>query len=297
MKEAVRLVHRRIVTGQGDAMRTILVPVENQASSEPILRTALLLGRMMDGYIEGFALGPDMPDVYGLEVPVVLPPVLDELSRRDMAAQARKRFEDFMHAQGIAERFGEPSGLSYGWHGDVLEGDTFLGNYGRAFDVIVVGRPSSDPDSPRMTTLEEALFDSGRAVLVAPPSAPKEIGRSIVIAWNGSTETARAVSLAMPILLKAAKVTVLTVRGGTVLGPAGEHIARTLRINGIPAQALDVDDEGRSVGEPILAYAEDLGADLLVKGAYTQSRLRQMIFGGPTRYLLEHSTLPVLMAH
>ncbi len=80
-------------------------------------------------------------------------------------------------------------------------------------------------------------------------------------------------------------------------GPTGEQIARTLRINGVPAQALDVEDEGRSAGEAIRVNAEDLGADLLVKGAYTQSRLRQMIFGGPTRYLLEHITLPMFMAH
>jgi nucleotide-binding universal stress UspA family protein len=257
----------------------------------------LLLGRMLDSYIEGFALGPEIPDIYGLEVPVVLPPMVDEPSRRTMAAEARKQFEAFMRTHEVPERFGEPSGLSFGWHGDVLEGDAFLGDYGRAFDVIVVGRPSREVNGPRMATLEEALFDSGRAILVAPPSAPSEIGRSILIAWNGSTETARAVSLAMPLLLKAQKVTVLTVEGGTVPGPAGEHIARTLRINGIPAQALDVEDEGRSVGEAILANAKDIGADLLVKGAYTQSRLRQMIFGGPTRYLLEHSDLPMLMAH
>lgn len=278
-------------------MRTILVPVEHQTSSEPILSSALLLGRMLDGYIEGFALGPEIPDLYGLEVPVVLPPMLDEPSRRTMAAEARKQFEAFMRTHEVPERFGEPNGFSFGWYGDVVEGDTFLGDHGRAFDAIVVGRPSREANGPRMATLEEALFDSGRAVLVAPPSAPSEMGRSVLIAWNGSTETARAVSLAMPLLLKAQKVTVLTVEGGTVPGPAGEHIARTLRINGIPAQALNVEDEGRPVGEAILVNAKDIGADLLVKGAYTQSRLRQMIFGGPTRYLLEHSDLPMLMAH
>jgi nucleotide-binding universal stress UspA family protein len=98
-------------------------------------------------------------------------------------------------------------------------------------------------------------------------------------------------------LLKAQKVTVLTVKGGTVPGPVGEHIARTLRINRIPAQALEYDHEVRAVGEAILFNAREIGADLLVKGAYTQSRLRQLIFGGTTRHLLEHSTLPMLMAH
>jgi nucleotide-binding universal stress UspA family protein len=89
----------------------------------------------------------------------------------------------------------------------------------------------------------------------------------------------------------------MPVRSGQVPGPSGEDIARTLRINRIPAQAFDVEDEGRSVGEAILVNAREIGADLLVKGAYTQSRLRQLIFGGPTRHLLEHSSLPMLMAH
>ena len=278
-------------------MRTILVPVEGHVASQSALQTALLLARMFDGYIEGFALGPDIPNVYTIDVPVVLPPLLDEASRQDMAAQARNHFEAFMRGHGIQERFGEPSGLSFGWQAGALQGDTFVGDYGRAFDVVVVGRPCSEDNGPRLATLEEALFNSGRPVLVAPPKAPSQLGGSVVIAWNGSTETARAVSFAMPILLKAQKVTVLTVKGGTVPGPAGEHIARTLRINGVPAQAFDVEDEGRSVGEAILVNAREIGADLLVKGAYTQSRLRQMIFGGPTRHLLEHSSLPMLMAH
>jgi nucleotide-binding universal stress UspA family protein len=150
---------------------------------------------------------------------------------------------------------------------------------------------------PRQATLEQALFESGRPILVAPPKPPTTIGQDVVIAWNGSTETARVVSFAMPLLYKAEKVTVLTVKGATVPGPAGEQIARTLRINGIPAQALDVEDEGRPAGEAILTNAQMLRADLVVKGAYTQSRLRQMIFGGPTRYLLEYATLPMIMAH
>ncbi len=278
-------------------MKTIFVPVERQPSSRSVLETALLLAREVDGYIEGFALGPEIPNFYAMDVPVVLPDVLDEPSRRERVSNARKEFEGFMQAHHVPERFGEPMGLSFKWQGDALQGDTFVGEYGRAFDVIVVGRPTSEGNGPRLGTLEEALFNSGRAVLVAPPLPPSVMGHSVVIAWNGSTETARAISFAMPLLLKANKVTVLTVKGGTVPGPAGEQIARTLRINGIPAQALDVEDEGHSPGEAIRINAEDLGADLLVKGAYTQSRLRQMIFGGPTRYLLEHVTLPMLMAH
>ncbi len=90
---------------------------------------------------------------------------------------------------------------------------------------------------------------------------------------------------------------VLTVQGGTVPGPTGEQLARYLARNGVPSEPMSVNPEGRSTGEAILAQAAALKSDLVVKGAYTQSRLRQMMFGGATRHLLGHATLPVLMAH
>ena len=79
-------------------------------------------------------------------------------------------------------------------------------------------------------------------------------------------------------------------------GPPAEQLIRSLRRNGIAAEPLTVELDGRNTGEAILATAESLGCDLLIKGAYTQSRLRQMIFGGATRHVLAHARLPVLMA-
>ena len=203
-----------------------------------------------------------------------------------------------MATQSVPPRPEEPHGLCYGWHGDELVDDDVLGCRGRAFDLIVVSRAGSGRDEPRMATVESALFDSGRPVLIVPPSAAgATLGDTIVVSWNGSTETARAVSFAMPLLVRARRVVVLTVKGATVEGPSGEQIAATLRLHGVSATALTKEDERRSPGATILAQARELGADLLVKGAYTQSRLRQMIFGGATRYLLDHVTLPMLMAH
>jgi nucleotide-binding universal stress UspA family protein len=257
----------------------------------------VLLGRSLGSYIEGFALGPDIPDVYAMDVPVVVPPILDEAARREMAASARQLFESFMQEHHIQSALASRAASPSAGRGAPCRGKATPVTMAAPSTSLLSGRPSSRDTGPRLATLEEALFNSGRPVLVAPPLPPSAMGHNVVIAWNGSTETARAISFAMPILLKAKKVTVLTVKGGTVPGPAGEQIARTLRINGVSAQAVDVDDEGRSTGEAILRNAQEIGADFLVKGAYTQSRLRQMIFGGPTRYLLEHSTLPMLMAH
>jgi len=148
-----------------------------------------------------------------------------------------------------------------------------------------------------MATLEAALFESGRPILIAPPSAPQKLGDNILIAWNSSTETARTVEAATPFLHKAQRVVVLEVEGGSVPGPSGEELARSLRINGIEAEKMLAKPDRRTAGEVILERAASIGCDLLVKGAYTQSRLRQMIFGGQTSHILGNATIPVLMAH
>ena len=277
-------------------MKAILVPVEQQ-TRPTVFHTALTVARTFDSYIGGLALGPTVPDVIITDVGTL--PILNPDSRREMAQNARQQFEAWMATHSVPPRSDEPHGLCFGWHGDELVEDDALGCRGRAFDLIVIGRPGSGRDEPRMATVESALFDSGRPVLLVPPSAPEAatLGETIVVSWNGSTETARAVSFAMPFLIKARRVVVLTVKGATVEGPSGEEIAAMLRLHGVAASDLTHEDERRSPGATILAQARELGADLLVKGAYTQSRIRQLIFGGATRHILEHAELPVLMAH
>ena len=102
----------------------------------------------------------------------------------------------------------------------------------------------------------------------------------------------------MPLLQKADRVTVLTVIGGTgVPGPSAEQLIRYLQRNGIAAEPLIVELARRNTGEAILATAKTLGCDLLIKGAYTQNRLREMIFGGATQHVLANGALPVLLAN
>jgi nucleotide-binding universal stress UspA family protein len=234
-----------------------------------------------------FAIG----DVGAVPIPALEQDIAENEQR------SRGLFESFMQAHGVP-RAGDAKALSSGWLDNALEGDHFVGSHGRVFDVIVLGKPGSESKGPRMTTLEAALFESGRPVLIAPPSPQPQMGTNVLIAWNGSTEQARVTAFAMPILKRASRVVVLTVEGGAAVpGPTGEQLCRYLQLNGVPAKPLSVGLEGRLTGEAILAHAKALGCDLLVKGAYTQSRLRQMIFGGTTRYILGNAELPVLMAH
>jgi nucleotide-binding universal stress UspA family protein len=147
-----------------------------------------------------------------------------------------------------------------------------------------------------MTAFEAALFDSGRPVLMAPPKPGTTFGDNILIHWNCSTETARVIALGMPLLQKARRVLLLTVEGNTVPGPSAREALGHLEANGIAATEKIVPVR-RGPGETILAEADAFGADLILKGAYTQSRLRQMIFGGATSHILAAAERPVFLSH
>ena len=123
------------------------------------------------------------------------------------------------------------------------------------------------------------------------------LGDIIAIHWNGSTEAARTIALGMPFLNNASRVVVLTNTDGMVPGPSGEDVTRHLRRHGLPAEYRGIASGSTASGEALLTECTEMGADLLIKGAYTHNRLRQLVFGGATRHILSHAELPVLMAH
>ena len=280
-------------------MKTILVPTEHGSTMVSALDTALLLAQKFDSCIEGFPLRPAVADLVAMDPDSGLTMVAVKENDAEMVRQAEMLFRSFMDSHQIAARVGEAgAALSWTWLKDAPSGHDFVGSYGRIFDMIVLARPGDEWQSPSMITLESALFESGRPVLIAPPNSPRSLGANILVAWNNSTEQARTMADAMPLLRRADRITILTVEGATVAGPSGEQMARSLKMNGIAAETMTLKPIGkRSAGETILTKADELGCDLIVKGAYTQSRLRQMIFGGTTRHILANAKLPVLMAH
>ncbi len=284
-------------------MRTILVNLELSPVLDSVLACALHVGRAFDSYIEALHVRPGQPDIIaaGADGFVAAAPDLVagfEREARDRAERARLAFDEFMSANSL-QRPGSTagSGLTADWRIESGSADAVLGTWGRIFDLIVLGRPLADAVSPSMAALETALFEAGRPLLIAPPHPPAKMGEDVVIAWNGSTETARTVALAMPILRRARRVTVLSVKRGMVPGPSAAELAHNLRRNGLEVESREAGSGDRGPGQAILEQASLLGADLIVKGAYTQSRLRQMIFGGATSHILAHAELPILMAN
>jgi nucleotide-binding universal stress UspA family protein len=118
-----------------------------------------------------------------------------------------------------------------------------------------------------------------------------------VIGWNQGVPAARAVRYAMPFLEIAAQVEIFSVDTGAKKGTSAQDIARYLGWHDIKTELNSTPPDQRSVGEVLLSEAKSSGADLLVLGAFSHSRLRQLVLGGVTSYILEHAELPVLMAH
>ncbi|MCB1540131.1 MAG: universal stress protein [Rhodoblastus sp.] len=277
-------------------MKNILVPIEEHDSIGAVLETAWRFAQGFGSRIEGIALGPDTGDLIAADF-AIAGSIFDEKTRRELVEHARRVFEEFMTAHGVASSSGDNPGLSFGWAGGDMSTDSGIGAYGRVADIVVVGRPGSGRGDPRRATLESVLFEAGRPILIAPRKAPVTIGETVVISWNRSTETARTVGFAMPVLKKAKRIVVLTVAGALSPGPSAESLAKALQRHGMTVDVVNIESSALSPGRTILDQCATLGADLLVKGGYTQSRLRQMIFGGATADILTYAEIPVFMAH
>ncbi len=174
----------------------------------------------------------------------------------------------------------------------------------RYADLTVVGQIDPEELLPRAEyeIPERATLESGGPVLVVPYAGSfTTLGQRVLVAWNGSSQSARAVKDALPLLRRAETVTILT------MNPAATHKSKDDRPNapivaylsrhGVKAESRELAAADVAVGDMILSQASDTGADLIVMGAYGHPRAREMILGGATRALFQQMTVPVLMSH
>ena len=218
-----------------------------------------------------------------------------------------------MHASAVSEANQIEEAFLGRLHRDGLEGEwraaegaagEVVALHGRYADLIVLGQ--NDPRAPtggRVVDLPAtALMACGRPLLMVPFAGNfPVVGQDVLVGWNATAEAARALNDALPILQQAHKVTVLSINPRRGIGGDGDvpaaDIALHLARHGIHAEAAHTVATDIPEGDALLSYAADIGADLLVTGMYSHSRMREMVFGGVTRSLLSEMTVPVFMAH
>lgn len=285
-------------------IRKLVVPVGATESGRLALEAAFAVGRTLAAHVEVVHVRPDPQDaipllgegVSGAMVEELISLTEKEAAARAMAAQ--RHFEEARLRWEIAlAQVPSLAGPSTRWVEIVGRENDVTVAQGRLADLIVVGRLQSEADSFAAATLNAALFESGRPVLVVPETPPREIGKRIAIAWNGSAESARSVSAAMAFLKGAEMVLLFSATTGRTPGDAAAGLIDFLAWHGVSAVAAQLPDGRGSVGKAVLEAASTARVDLLVMGAYTHSRLRQLILGGVTHDVLAQARLPLLMAH
>jgi nucleotide-binding universal stress UspA family protein len=178
--------------------------------------------------------------------------------------------------------------------GDSLERLTF---HARHCDLVVMGR-AKQKQGLAQDTLERLVLVCGRPMLVAATAAPQRLTGTIMVCWKESGNAARAVAAAMPILAKAERVvfTSIVERDESVVD-AVKDLARQFAWNGVATETQIIPAKGRKIPGMLSAAAEECRADLVVMGAFGESRARQIIFGSCTEAFLRHADRPILLMH
>ena len=283
----------------------ILVPASGAEEDRVALESALAVARRFNAHLEVVFIAPDPRDsvlVLGdglstLMVEEVMTASETLWSGRRTAA--RRTFEAVAGENRLREVSGpgEATGVTIRWREAVGRADEEITGKGRLADLMVFAHRPGQPDPRAAQVLESALLYSGRPVLLVSGTPPPAIGRTVAVAWNGRLEAGRAVAAAMPFLSTADRVHILTLRSGHVPGDEGERLVESLAWRGITATANRIEPAGGPPFAALTRRAEELGADLLVMGAYGHSRVQEMILGGATRHVLGHAGPPVLLAH
>jgi nucleotide-binding universal stress UspA family protein len=288
-------------------MKTILIPVSGHESDRAVLEVgyaiALPSGAHLDfvhlrvGIAEAakathhldFARGP------GLDLALR---TLGTESEND-AALARQHVEAFCRDRNIAV-IDSPSlseRVTASWR--VLEEDdaTHLVALARHRDLVVAGRPTSRYS--RMPDLIESLLTAcGRPVLLVPSAWKASPIRTVAVWWKEHAAAARAITAAMPLLVRAERVSLVAIKEGLAqTNDAAADMARQLGWHGIKSDVKNIPSGEGSVVDRLWHAASDMHADLVVMGAFSHSRTRELIFGGCTHAVLEAGHLPVLLLH
>ncbi len=274
--------------------KTILVHLNDKRHAEAVLEPAVQLASRHSSHLIGLHVYPSVP------APPIPMPGSDVV--RSIAAAQHKENEEIaaMFTRMTANQpFVAEWRTEKGLH---IDPAAVVMDHGRSADLIIAGQTDPDWDSSPLSDVAEHLaLGSGRPVLVVPyVGRYREIGRNVVIAWKAGRESARAVFDALPILKQAEQVQILEIEEGGRRSSgiaADTSIAASLARHGIkPTVRTSVAGE-ISVGDEILSRLADMGADLLVMGAYGHSRMRELVFGGVTRHIAKHMTVPTIFSH
>jgi nucleotide-binding universal stress UspA family protein len=287
-------------------IKTILVPATGSDSDKAVFASALTVARAFAAHLEFLHVRPDaaatavaMASDGGGATMVggLIDRLEEEASERE--EKAKQLFQGFCEREGLALRDAPsgPQGPSAQWLREIGADPYWFAEHGRTADLLVIGRPGED-EGVSLDTIEGALIDSGRPLLIPPAVPLTTLTETIAIAWKATPQAARALTAALPFLSMAKQIVVLTVaEDHRAPEEEADRLMAGLRWHGVPVSARHLQPAADRSGPEVLLSAAAEHRALLVMGGYGHSRLREWIFGGFTLHVLRGAEVPVLMAH
>jgi nucleotide-binding universal stress UspA family protein len=285
------------------SVRKFLLPLSSPASGEVALHTALLLTKQWNAHLQVLHIRTDTHEIAPFAGEGMSGAMINEMiTAAEKESNARTRgladmFTTVTEAHGVrvgAPDFGSQA-PSVSFTSVAGSEEEIIAHQARISDLTIVPHPAAHEDLASADALHAVLFDSGRPVMLSPITRPVSIGKRIAVAWNGLSNAASALGSAIPFIRQAEAVRVITSAEYSRRGPSAEEVVDYIAHQGITADIGYFTSIDREVGAGLLKAAADFDADLMSMGAYSTSRLRELILGGVTRYVLAHANLPVIM--
>ena len=275
-------------------IKDIVVNLSINKASDPAGDYAVSVASAFDAHLTGIAF------IYDPIVPIsgtgYIPAEVIELQQADNEAAAKTAVDRFAEATRRAGLSAEPLSLTASLAG---AGDQF-GRIARRFDLAIVGQAEPEASSVDEIVAETTLFESGRPVILVPyiQKAPLKLD-NVMVCWDGSRPSTRAIADAMPFLTKAGgvEIVIITNERGKQAEIEGADMGQHLARHGLKVDVHRITGGNIDVADALLSHAADLSADFMVMGGYGHSRLREFVLGGVTHSIFKSMTIPVLMSH
>lgn len=281
------------------SIRTILVPVAGKLNDDNLLDAALAVAREQSAAVEVLYLRPSIvgnipgwefdygawSEQYQAEI---------EASVAEAAKAARRYFDGWCQRNHVADETNTPK---FTWRDETGINADVIGASCRVTDLIVTRGPESSASAWSQEIFEDALLASGRPVLMVPDTPFLNRADTVLIAWNDSVQSARAVAAALPLLRDRKWIKVVTLLDEAEQEVKLDAIQAYFQRHGVLVECEAKPLDNRTVGQALLDEVDRMQAGLLIMGAYTRNRVREMIFGGTTRDVLEQARIGVLLAH
>ncbi|WP_337660207.1 universal stress protein [Anderseniella sp. Alg231-50] len=277
--------------------KTFVVSLNDTDNLDHLLTTCSLFAARNGAHVIGAYIIPSV-EVFAVYGGIAMADVVDAQRKRyqSMAKQVREKFERVMALNSLSCEWRELDAMSSSIGREFVDQCRFA-------DLAVIAQVDAGENcGVEPSFAEYVVMEAGRPVLLVPRGKPFEIiGSRALMGWNGAKEAARACFDALPLLPADSEVSIVWVdpqRQRSLAGNVpGAELAATFARHDIRVTAEPMPTADTDAGRALLARVEDVGADLLVMGAYGHSRVREFVFGGATEHVLNNMTVPVLMSH